>query len=112
VGDVGERRLGSATLPAKAERPNLTLYYYGYDKDSVAERGFEERTPLAWQKEKEPSGIELMARRPRLTSWERVMKLELPEDLLLPYEWAQESDWYWRTFRVPAALLNSVRGLL
>jgi hypothetical protein len=27
-----------------------------------------------------------------------------------PYEWARESDWYWRTFRVPAAVLNSVLG--
>jgi hypothetical protein len=49
----------------------------------------------------------LTARPPRLTG-ERALKLELPEDLLLPYEWAQESDWLWRTFRVPAAVLNAV----
>ena len=88
----------------------LTLYYYGYDKDSVAERGFTEPMQHAWDKEKTPAGVELTARPPSRTSWERALRLELPEDLLLPYEWAQESDWHWRVFRVPATVLNRVMG--
>lgn len=27
-----------------------------------------------------------------------------------PVEWAQESDWLWRMFRVPAAVLNRLTG--
>ena len=93
-------------LRARSAPPSLSLYYYGYDKDSVADRGFTEPTQHAWQKENVPAGVELTARPPRLTAWERPLKLELAEDLLLPYEWAQESDWYWRVFRVPASVLN------
>jgi hypothetical protein len=77
--------------------------------DRIAERGFRELT--GYGSEKAKPGVELTCRPPRLTSWERALKLELPEDLLLPYEWAQASDWYWRTFLAPAALLNSVLAL-
>jgi hypothetical protein len=56
--------------------------------------------------EKENPGIELTEPPPRHTFYEPGLKLELPEDVVLPYEWPQESDWYWRVFRVPAALLN------
>ena len=53
-------------------------------------------------------GIELTERPPRDTAYESALKLDLPEDLVLPFEWAQESDWLWRMFRVPAAMLNRV----
>jgi hypothetical protein len=84
----------------------LTLYYYGHDRDYVQRDGFKEPEPVTYSSEKFKVGIELTARPPRLTSYERALKVDLPEDLLLPYEWAQESDWYWRVFRMPAALLN------
>jgi hypothetical protein len=51
-------------------------------------------------------GIELTERPPRVTAYERALKIEVPEDVVLPYEWPQESDHYWRTFRVPATLLT------
>jgi len=38
------------------------------------------------------------------------MKVELPADPVLPFEWPQESDWYWRLFRVPARALNEALG--
>jgi len=34
------------------------------------------------------------------------LKVELPEDCVLPYEWMQDNDWHWREFRIPAALVN------
>ena len=88
----------------------LTLHYYGYDRDRVAEDGFTEPEPVSYSSEKFRAGVELTARPPRVTSYERALKLELPEDIVLPYEWAQESDWYWRVFRVPATLLNRTLG--
>jgi hypothetical protein len=36
--------------------------------------------------------------------------VELPERAVLPYEWPQDSDHYWRIFRVPARTLNRVLG--
>lgn len=84
----------------------LKLYYYGYDRDYVQRDGFKEPEPVAYGNETFKAGIELTARPPRLTSYERALTVELPEDQLLPYEWAQESDWLWRVFRMPAALLN------
>jgi hypothetical protein len=84
----------------------LTLYYYGYDRDYVQRDGFKEPEPVGYTQEKVKAGVELTARPPRLASYEQGLKVELPEDLLLPYEWAQASDWYYRLFRIPAALLN------
>jgi hypothetical protein len=84
----------------------LTLYYYGYDRDHVQRDGFKEPEPAPYDREKFTAGIELTARPPRTTSYEHPLKLELPENFVLPYEWAQESDWYWRVFRVPATVLN------
>jgi hypothetical protein len=84
----------------------LTLYYHGYDHSRVASEGFKEPELTGYGNEKEKPGIELTDRPPRRTAYEHALKLDLPEDLVLPYEWAQESDWYWRVFRVPAALLN------
>ena len=74
--------------------------------------GFEETSHTQGYGREEPkSGIALTNRPPRKTAYESAMKLELPEDMVLPYEWPQESDWYWRVFRVPAALLNRILGL-
>jgi hypothetical protein len=38
------------------------------------------------------------------------LKVELAKDMVFPYESPQESDQYWRIFRVPAALLNRLLG--
>jgi hypothetical protein len=84
----------------------LTLYYHGYDHSRVASEGFKEPELTGYGNEKQKPGIELTDRPPRRTSYESGLKLELPEELVLPYEWPQESDWYWRVFRVPAAVLN------
>jgi hypothetical protein len=84
----------------------LTLYYYGYDRDRVPSEGFTEPSAVGYGQEKPKSGIELTCRPPLLTSYERALKIEIAEDLVLPYEWPQESDWFWRVFRVTAALLN------
>jgi hypothetical protein len=89
----------------------ITLYYFGYDRDHVAERGFREPELTGYGNEKMKPGIELTERPPRLTAYERAFEIALPEDVVLPYEWPQESDHYWRVFRVPATLLNSVLGL-
>jgi hypothetical protein len=88
----------------------LTLYYHGYDYDSIPERGFKEPDFTGYGNEKVKSGVELTNRPPRRGHYEHAMKVELPEDLALPFEWPQESDWYWRVFRVPAAVLNRVLG--
>ena len=53
--------------------------------------------------EEPKSGIKLTNRPPRRTAYESALKLELPEDEVLPYEWPQESDWYWRVFGLAAA---------
>ena len=74
------------------------------------ELGFTEPEMTSYINEKTKPGIELTCQPPRLTSYERALKLELPEDLVLPYEWPQEHDWLWRVFRVPAALLNRTLG--
>jgi hypothetical protein len=84
----------------------LTLYYYGYDRDTVAKEGFSEPNLTHWGNEKTKPGIELTERPPRPSAWESALKLELREDVILPYEWPQESEDYWRVFRVPAAVVN------
>jgi hypothetical protein len=89
----------------------ITLYYFGYDRDHVAQQGFREPELTGYGNEKTKPGIELTERPPRLTAYERAFKIALPEDVVLPYEWPQESDDYWRVFRVPATLLNIVLGL-
>ena len=52
----------------------------------------------------------MTCRPPRVTRYERALRVELPEDFLLPYEWARDSDWYYRECRVPAAKLNLALG--
>jgi hypothetical protein len=89
----------------------LTLYYHGYDHDRVKEEGFTEPAPAPWAAQKNKPSVELTERPPRVSSYPTALKLELAEDLVLPFEWAQESDWFWREFRVPAALLNAALAL-
>jgi hypothetical protein len=91
-------------------RGTLTLYYYGYDRRSVEEHGFSESTTLSYGQETPATGVELTCRPPRLTAYETAFKLEIEEEVVLAYEWAQESDWHCRVFRVPAALLNRLLG--
>lgn len=86
----------------------LTLYYHGYDHARVQQEGFGE--PRVYGNEKVKAGVELTDRPPQRDSYQGALKLELAEDLVLPFEWPQESDWYWRVFRVPAALLNVTLG--
>jgi hypothetical protein len=88
----------------------LTVYYHGYDHEQIAQRGFTEPTVTGYGNEKTKAGVELTCRPPTSSSYARALKLELAEDLLLPFEWVQDSDWYWRVFRVPAAVLNRVLG--
>ena len=66
------------------------------------EEGFSEPHLTDYGNEKPKPGVELTCRPPRITAYERALKIELSEDLVLPYAWPQESDWYWRVFRVPA----------
>jgi hypothetical protein len=88
----------------------LTLYYYGYDRDTVAKEGFTEPKLTHWGNEKAKPGIELTERPPRRTAYESALKLELREDVILPYEWPQESEDHWRVFRVPASVVNRALG--
>jgi hypothetical protein len=77
----------------------LTLYYHGYDHDRIGQEGFKEPDlSPGWGNEKAKPGVELTTRPPRVRSYQRALKLELAEDTVLPYEWPQESDWYWRCF--------------
>ncbi|MDP1572194.1 MAG: hypothetical protein Q8L86_19525 [Vicinamibacterales bacterium] len=92
-------------LRARAGR-TLTLYYYGYDWDSIERDGFREPGLHDYGSEKTTPGVELTCRPRRVTGYERALRVELAEDFILSYEWAQESDWYYREFRVPAARLN------
>jgi hypothetical protein len=86
----------------------VSLYYYGYDHDRIPETGFSE--PETYGDQKVTPGIELTERPPRRSGYSTGLKVDLPEDLVLPYEWPQESDWYFRVFRVPASLLNRTLG--
>jgi hypothetical protein len=88
----------------------VTLYYYGYDSRSVDADGFSESEPTTCGEDKTKAGIKLTDRPPQASHYERPLRVELPEDLVLPYEWIQESNWYWRVFRPPAALLNETLG--
>jgi hypothetical protein len=88
----------------------ITLFYFGYDYHRIAEDGFREPSAAVYGNEKPKSGVELTDRPPRLTAYERALKVELPEDMVLAYEWPQESDHYWRMFRVPAETLNRFLG--
>jgi hypothetical protein len=85
----------------------LTVYYHGWDRDRVRQQGFTEPTSTGDGDDKTKPGIDLTCSPPR-ESWygASALKLELPEDVLLPFEWAHESSWYYRTFRVPASVLN------
>jgi hypothetical protein len=73
----------------------LTLYYHAWNWDHVRQEGFQEQQSSSYSSEKIKVGIELTCRPPRLTAYERALKVELPEDVVLPYEWAQDSDWYY-----------------
>jgi hypothetical protein len=75
----------------------ITLYYNGYDHDHVAQQGFREPDVTGYGNEKTKPGIELTERPPRMTAYGRALKIELPEDVVLPFEWPQESEHYWRT---------------
>ena len=88
----------------------LTLYYHGYDHHYVRERGFTESDPPSYSQEKTRFGVELTCQPQRVSSYEQALKIELPEEFVLPYEWARESDWLYRVFRVPAGLLNRTLG--
>jgi hypothetical protein len=88
----------------------LTLYYYGYDTRSVETDGFSESEPSSYREDKTKAGIKLTDQPPQASHYERPLRIELLEDLVLPYEWIQESNWYWRVFRPPAALLNQTLG--
>ena len=70
----------------------LTLDHDGHDRDEVAMQGFREPRLTGYGNEKTKPGIELTERPPRLTAYERALKVELPERALLPYEWPQESE--------------------
>jgi hypothetical protein len=86
----------------------LTVYYRRWDHDHLHECGFHDPEQPAYVNQKVKVGVELTCQPPRRTLYgmERALKIELPEDLLLPYEWAHETDWLYRVFRVPASMLN------
>lgn len=113
---IEEQLEGSDPLRHLRERKGgtITVYYHHWDRDRVAERGFSDPDTEAprFGAEKEPRGVELTCRPTNGSSWSETagLKLELPEEFLLPYEWAQNSDWLWRTFRVPADALNRAMG--
>ena len=46
--------------------------------------------------DKGKSGVKLTERPPRITAYETALKVELPEESRPPFEWAQDSDWFWR----------------
>jgi hypothetical protein len=85
----------------------LTVYYHGWDHDRIPERGFSEPASSGYGNDKTKAGVDLTCSPPR-EAWygPKALKLELLEDTLIPFEWAHESSWYYRTFRVPAAVLN------
>jgi hypothetical protein len=83
----------------------LTLYYYGYDTRSVDTNGFSESDPSSYGEDKTKAGIKLTDRPPQASHYERPLRIELPEDLVLPYEWIQESTWYWRTLSLKGRLV-------
>jgi hypothetical protein len=88
----------------------IALYYQGYDEQEIKERGFSEPKLSGYGNETTKPGVKLTERPPQRTYYEHGLKLELPEDVVLPYEWIQESDWLWRAFRVPADVLNRALG--
>ena len=96
-----------ARLKGLDQEESLELYYYGYDCDRLVEADFEEPDSEGWGGKEPKSGIKL-TNRPPSTS-ERALKVVIPWGHAVPYEWPQESNWYWRVFRVPAAVLNEAR---
>ena len=57
------------------------------------------------------AGATLVGRQELLWNGSSALRLDLAEELLLPFEWAQEGDWYWRVFRVPAAVLHTLTAI-
>ena len=88
----------------------LELYYYGYDIEQVRREGFQEAVSESWDNDKPKSGVKLTDRPPETSLYERALKMRLPEDTVLPYEWPHDSNWYWRVFRIPAVILNQAIG--
>jgi hypothetical protein len=86
----------------------LTVYYHGSDHDYLQERGFKDPERPTNGTEKVKMGVELTCKPPGTSLYgvEHGLKIELPEDFLLSYEWAQETDLFNRVFRVPASVLN------
>jgi hypothetical protein len=91
----------------------LTIYYHDWDRDWVTDSGFTESNGNGYRNEPARFGVELTCQ-PGSTSLYGggALKLELSEEFLWPYEWAQPTDWLWREFRVPAALLNRELGIV
>lgn len=87
----------------------VTVYYHGYDVDHIRTNGFSEPTRAPYTDKDVKAGVELTTN-PGARGYYagRTLPIELPEALLLPYEWLQQTSWTWRTFRVPAKLLNRV----
>jgi hypothetical protein len=87
--------------------PIITVYYAsGYGDERVLSEGFTEKKPIpAYGKEPEPPGILVSDRSWLFRYGGTNVKLELPEEAVLPFECSEDGHWA-RRFRVPARVLN------
>ena len=109
-----ERYIEMADLLAKfRDREEVVrLYVSGYGSEIARMRteGFEDPDPPTNQPEKaRPPGIRLQDVKPHRDWMTEVLEIDLPEELVLPYE-ATKPGYVPRTFYVPAKVLNEVLG--
>jgi hypothetical protein len=94
-------------------RQTLKLHYIGsgYQLADVRREGFHDPDPPSpyGNQKASPPGIKLVDRKPPSSAYSESIELELPEDVVLPYE-VTEPGYEPRTFCVPARVLNRSLG--
>lgn len=90
----------------------LKVYYSAYGTEIAKLKNgaaFEDPEFSEYERNPSPPGIALTDRRPASDWLTELIELELPEDLLLPYE-TTEPGYIPRRFFVPARVLNALRN--
>jgi hypothetical protein len=88
----------------------VTLYYNDHGVYRIRREGFREPELTDYGQDKTRPGISISSQ-PSGSHWSPALELQLREDDVLPYEWAQDAAHEERTFRIPAAVLNRLLGL-
>jgi hypothetical protein len=91
----------------RSRAQNVKLYFSGYNHQirKIKTDGFEDPDVSDHDRNKTESGIVLRDRRPGVDWLTELIELELPEDVVLPYE-VTEPGYVPRLFCIPARVLN------